>query len=637
MPDATATAARLMPPSQSRDARPEPAGDAHADEDALAAGLVDALAVAWTMCRVYQDPRSHDAYRRAVATLGAVPAFPFTLEVHGAGFRCGDRPVPARREAAAAFARSAFARGISGLVLVSPPGPDDLLRLLELVISPEAPGGADTGPAATLARAGVSALALLEHGRLTGMPEDLARGAEDIEDEPDDGSRAAAAPAEPADTEGRYLGEYRLLFERLQAGDFQGLQALVHGFTDSFFDLPRDQQSRLFEQFLSRREEAPFRLLLDQFSDDDLHSLAQMLAPETHPLLVDYARIAAAQEGQAGRALEMLTAEELVSDRITQMLRPENADLRRRVGESLRAQVPGPEENLRAGLRAAEALVGMAAEDAFPRLATVLTGKVRDFLAAGDPARAAGWARVLLAGAPTPERKAVVRRRVEETLQVGVLDRLIDGLAGGPDGAPGPIVALVALFAADPVVEILGRERNQARRRTLAALLAEVARLRPGALVNRLSDRRGYLVLHLIGALARCGREEATPGLRSACDHPDPAVRAEALSALAGIDPAAGTGAALAALADAEAAVRLRALSVLRAHGGGLPIDDALSRFLAGRPAAPEQTAAVTVLARRDTAEARRLLHHLARFRPGSGVARAARAAARQALAGGRR
>jgi HEAT repeat protein len=333
----------------------------------------------------------------------------------------------------------------------------------------------------------------------------------------------------------------------------------------------------------------------------------------------------------------MLTAEELVSDRITQMLRPENADLRHRVGESLRAQVPGPEENLRAGIRVAEALVGMAAEEGFARLAAVLAGKVRDALAAGDPARAAAWARVLLANSPTPERKRVVRRRVEEVLQVGALDRLVDGLAAGSEGAPESLVALVAFFAADPMIEILGRERNQARRRALVALLADVARLRPGALANRVSDRRGYLVLHLIAALARCGREEAVPGLRSACSHADPAVRADALSALAGIDPMAGTDAALAALADAEAAVRLRALSVLRAHGAGASIDDALSRYLASRPSAQEQAAAVTVLARRDTAEARRALHHLARFRPGSGVARTARAAARQALTGGRR
>jgi HEAT repeat protein len=169
------------------------------------------------------------------------------------------------------------------------------------------------------------------------------------------------------------------------------------------------------------------------------------------------------------------------------------------------------------------------------------------------------------------------------------------------------------------------------------ALLTDVARVRPGALVNRLSDRRGYLVLRLVEALARCGREEAAAGLRSACAHPDPAVRAEALAAFAGIDPAAGTAAALAALDDPESVVRMRALSVLRAHGTGLDVDPALSHYLAGRPSAQEQVAAVALLSRRDTAEARSLLRHLGRLRPGSGVTRAARAAARQALIGGRR
>ena len=440
------------------------------------------------------------------------------------------------------------------------------------------------------------------------------------------------------DAEGRYLGEYRLLFERLQAGDFQGLQELVHGFTDSFFDLPREQQSLLFEQFLARQEEEPFRLLLDQFSDDDLHSLAQMLAPEAHPLLVDYARIAAAQEGQSGRALEMLTAEQLVADRITQMLRPENADLRRRVGESLRAQVPGPEENLRAGIRAAEALVGDGRRG---RLRPPRRGPRRQGARCPD-GRRPGAGRRLGSGAPGPLPHP--RTQGSGAAPAG------RGAAGGgprsprgrprrrrPKAPPEPLVTLVALFAADRVIEILGRERNQARRRAVVALLAEVARLRPGALVDHLSDRRGYLVLRLVGALARCGRQEAAPGLRSACAHPDPAVRAEALAALAGIDPAGGADAALAALDDPEAAVRLRALSVLKRRTAGAAVDGALSRYLAGRPSPQEQLAAVALLARRDTAEARSLLRHLGRLRPGSGVTRAARAAARQALTGGRR
>jgi hypothetical protein len=169
-------------------------------------------------------------------------------------------------------------------------------------------------------------------------------------------SSADGAP----DAAGRYLGEYQLLYDRLQADDFQGLRELVHSFTDSFFVLPREQQTRLFEQFLSRQEEAPFCLLLDRFSDEDLAQLAQLPAAEAHALLVDDARIAAAQEAPSGGALGLLSAEELVSDHIASILHPDSADLRRRVGDSLLSQASGPEENLQASVRGAETLFSIS-------------------------------------------------------------------------------------------------------------------------------------------------------------------------------------------------------------------------------------------------------------------------------------
>ena len=318
MPDAIVTTTRrvpvLEPPDPRRDCRTEASPFDAADGSSAA--LVDALVVAWTMFRVYHDPRQQDAFRRAVATLGSPPSFPWTMEVHGGGFRHAGRPVPTRRQATPALARAIFARGIAALGFSAPPTPEDLLRLFETLAFQEAPGTEPQAPAAALQAAGAAHLIIIEHRRLTDIPEGLEEAEALV---PPDGSEGAGA--RPGDPSRLYLDEYRLLYERLQAGDFQGLQELVHGFTDSFFALPQEQQTRLFEQFLTRQEEEPFRLLLDQFSQDDLAALAHLLSPGTHPLLMEYARIAAEQEGRPEAAEGVLPVDQFVSDRISALLR----------------------------------------------------------------------------------------------------------------------------------------------------------------------------------------------------------------------------------------------------------------------------------------------------------------------------
>jgi hypothetical protein len=593
--------------------------------------VVDSLAVAWTTCRVYADPRPQEAFRRALSVLGGLPSFPWVLEVHSGGFRYGGQPVPTRREAVQALARLAFARGVAVLTISAAPSADDLIRLFD-VISAESGGEGDPGPAVSLARAGVASLAIGEHGLLTDAPAGLAQGDEDVLIETETPSSLAGDGAEAA---GRYLGEYQLLYDRLQAGDFHGLRELVHNFADSFFVLPREQQTRLFEQFLSRQEEAPFRLLLDQFSDEDLAQLAQLLAPEAHPLLVDYARIAAAQEAPSGGALDLLSAEELVSDRIASILHPDNADLRRRVGDSLLSQVPGPEENLRAGVRGAETLLGISDDAAFGRLTRVLADKIAAALVDEDLPRAAAWTEALLARSPTVARKAVVRREVEATLRTDALDHLVTVLAKGPVSTPAPLVALLALFAPDPLVERLAREHNKARRRALLGLLTEVARVRPEPLFRRLGDSREYLVQHLVEVLGRSGKIEAAPALRTACAHPSPRVRAEATRALYGVDPAAGLEVALAAVADPSPLVRLQALGVFRGNPADPRVDAALAACLVRRPSPEEQVAAVAALAPRLTPASRALLRKMARRGLRRRTSREARRAARRALAGG--
>ena len=81
MPEATVTAARRVPVPEPTDAPAGPGAHAapHPGPGDSAAALVDALSVAWTMFRVYQDPRRQEAFRRALGILGAAPHFPWTV------------------------------------------------------------------------------------------------------------------------------------------------------------------------------------------------------------------------------------------------------------------------------------------------------------------------------------------------------------------------------------------------------------------------------------------------------------------------------------------------------------------------------------------------------------------------------
>ena len=625
MPEAALTTTWSRPPIP----QPGQEADAASQVDAVAAAMVDALAVAWTMFRVYHDPRPQDAFRRSVAALGTAPAYPWIVEVHGGGFRHAGRPVPTRRQAVPALARAAFARGIAALGFSGPPTPDDLVRLFEVLAFQEGGEGAgDDGPAEVLAAAGAARLIVIEHGRLVDAPDGLQEAEALVA-----ADESAAAESARSDVSRRYLDEYRLLYERLQASDFQGLQELVHEFTDSFFALPLEQQTGLFEKFLARKEEEPFRLLLDQFSLGDLAELEKVLSPGTHPLLVEYARIAAEQEGGSQAPGDLLGAEQLVADRIARMLHSGRTELRRQVGEALRAQLPTPGTNDRAGVGAAAAVLALADEAAFSRITRSLAAKAAAAIGAGDLELAAWWSGALLAAARTRSLKETVRREMEAALHHEILDTLVLTLSGR-DQPPGAIINLVALFALDPVIERLATAEDMGSRRALVGLLTAVARLRPGPLVRRLNDPRWYLVRNLVSILAQSGRPEAAAGLRTACSHRDHRVRREALRALPLLDSSEAVAAAAEALRDPETSLRMQALGLLKTTPGPEP-DAALAAFLASGPPLEERLAAIGALGERGTAAARATLGRLARRRLwASAATRQARGAARRALEG---
>jgi len=138
------------------------------DDAARAAQLVDALGVAWITFRLYSDPRGDRGFRQAGGHPGHGPCLP--VAGGGAARRLRVEPptgggAPAVR-AVGRLAAGSLLPGIGALGFTSPPTPNDVLALLEIIRGEPARTGITPLQASPRARRG--AVLLVEHGTLGG-------------------------------------------------------------------------------------------------------------------------------------------------------------------------------------------------------------------------------------------------------------------------------------------------------------------------------------------------------------------------------------------------------------------------------------------------------------------------------------
>lgn len=90
-------------------------------------------------------------------------------------------------------------------------------------------------------------------------------------------------------------------------------------------------------------------------------------------------------------------------------------------------------------------------------------------------------------------------------------------------------------LAITPLLEILGREDDMARRKTICSILADIGKNDLDALGSKISDKRWYLVRNIVGILGRIRNSETIKYLRETAKHPDHRVRSETVQALGAI------------------------------------------------------------------------------------------------------
>jgi len=273
--------------------------------------------------------------------------------------------------------------------------------------------------------------------------------------------------------------------------------------------------------------------------------------------------------------------------------------------------------------------------DRFQRLLRTWIGKINEAVQMGDVDGVVRWMNVVLGDLEVEEELAKSRDNAVdelasplfmEAMVVALVDRADADLAaavlkGLGSGAIGTLVEWMAVD--DPPVS----------RRHIVDLLALAGRFDVRALALHLNDQRWFIVRNVAISLGKTGRPQAAEPLLSAVDHSDDRVRVEVLRSLAGLQGDRSVYLLLEALGDSSRRVRQAVISLLRASPSRLIVGGLVDAIESGRVGSEEAAVLVDLIAERRDDDVVPSLQRLAEVRFALGARRAARDAARKALA----
>jgi len=621
---------------------------ASADGPASSEALVDALGMAFSTFTLYEDPRSLEAYGRALDTLRRAPHYPWRAEVGVDGFALNGEPVAVRRDGSLRFSRGLFALGIAAMDLTSPPTGDDLFGLLQLLGASEPPEDA----AGALTDAGVRSIRLLDRAMLL-----AGEGDDESADEKPATTTVAVADDSPAafilrmmeegdnaprTVASRFVEEYERAHLLVDIDDTWGIEELIHAFVDGFWYLPEAHRAEIFSLMLERGARTENTAFLDQFGGTELAQMNQMFGSDGHPLIAEYLRVAAEEGGRHGDGLGDLVAGGHTQSLPTRIVDQVASVLRARAAEgSTRSETaidrlannrPSEDEGRTSIANVLRGLLSLAhTNGTFESTAQVWASRVTAALAADDLRAADDWINAV-AGLNIDEiSRATLLRSLAASVTAPAVDTLARLMTGpAPDGPGSTARKAAPLIAADGLIRELGEEAKASRRKSLLKALQVLARLRPQSLLPHLTDPRWFVVRNVVIALGTSRRSDMAAHVEPLASHTEYRIRIEALRALYRLVAGTCGDVLLEHIGDDHAAVAEEAGRLL----GGVDGPD-IDRRLAGRIASDdpdEAMAAVAALGWRTTVEASNHLQRMAHKRFTWGRTRSLRAAARQAL-----
>jgi hypothetical protein len=546
---------------------------------------VNSLGIAFATSQLFTDPRSQNAFSRAVEELRDAAALK-VLEVTDDGFLWGRKIVPAEHPGATRLAVQLFLHNIAAVRFLSPPSGDDLVGLFRCVR--QHPENVPEGVATALANGGVSAIRLHIRGMLhESDPNEPAPEAEATILGKPHTPETAPFPVEPGFLAAALLREAgndrdrlpSLVVDRyLEAAglvdpeDVWGEEEVVHAFVDAFFHFPREFQAPILAELLIRRDLPPLRTFLDQFARHELHELAPLLDDEVHPLLLEYAKAAADGDERLDELHDLFPGSPaskpigaLIEDQIGDLLSPEDGEQAPvgRAVQRLQAEIPLQATALDAAADVLSELLEMASSETdLMRCLRIWARKVTSAIETDDIEAANTWISVVYdrnALAVTVTQMATVLRDAAASATVLHLVEAYQGTELRESEG----MARILPFIPDAIIECLGDEPDQRRRRIIIDMLTIAARHDAEPLVRRLHDPRWYLVRNLIMVAGRSRSPELAEIIRPYAQHPDPRVRREALRSIHALG-GGGQDLALEGLRDHEKSVRAVATTIIR-------------------------------------------------------------------------
>ncbi|MDP2622604.1 MAG: HEAT repeat domain-containing protein [Actinomycetota bacterium] len=643
---------------------PEVSGEAAPQRNAAgtladAVRVVNALGSAYATFQLFQAPEEQPAFLSAIEVIADAPSIG-TLEVASDHFIWGRNPVASTHSGATRLAARIFAHGIAAIRFFTHPSAAEVRTVFDIVRRQPGDESLAGGVGRAVSQLGVASIRLMDRAPLTES---------DVEEEDDDTSTTlgSATTFDPADYLGnpesfaqRILDEaehdegalvalvadrYAEAMSLVEDADVWGREELVHTFVDAFFYFPRSFQGPLLAELLARGDAPEFQTFLDQFAHHELQELAPYLDSGSHPLLIDYAKLAMDDENPPLDELHALLQDtapkrppdESITSRVGRVLRPSltgGAPPARQAIYRLQRQVGAPAGE---SIIAAEVMRGLlelanTSPDTNRRL-RIWARRLFRIIQSGRVDEILEWAGMVIDNADLGFEAADVGDAISKTARADDVAALV-GVVHDHDCGSEPALQNLYAHLTTPIIEVLGAERDAGRRRILLGMLTHAARVDATPILSALDDSRWYVVRNLVLVLGHSNHPEAVEHIRGLASHPDPRVRREVIRALHALEGDADLDLFLAAMEDDDRSVRTAAATVVRACHSPLELPALIGILEGGAP--PEVKAdAVAMLASHESSEATKALERLAtrRLFPTRG-ARALRSAARQAREG---
>lgn len=570
--------------------------DDEADRRSSASKALQALRVAVGVVRLYPDPTGQPGMERALDSLRELK-FPIRLDVSPRGFRLDFDLIPQEIQVEK-IASALFDRGVEELHVRSAPEAQELIALAKLLSSEPDEVEELGGAMALLTSEGVTAIRVVE--RKLEVSADSEKRFSDELPLPQliHGQKELAEALESLDDPAAALAHLETLFEEGQKAGIDAV-TLQGGIADTIAELTEQARAALMGSIMQQIDAPLPKAIIGQLSDGEISDALVILAEEVAPdSVIGFAtQIVAESRGRRGE-LPVILARKLLdagvaTQKVTEAARgiagagpltikdaEDEIDLAELRGEGSAFA----SDTFAGGILTLRALFLVEEDEQdFERLVEHAEDSIRKWMSE-FPGRSLDLLELLTemsSSHPDPGRRLRFDRAITNSASAELTERYLGKGTRLDDETSQRFISAMGPLAIPLLLEQLGGEEDQGRRKSIVEFLAVLASSDISLVLPGLSDPKWFLVRNIATILGRTKRQDAVPHLSGLLKHSDVRVRREAIRALGSLGHSA-VAPLVRSLNDPDASVRLAVLGAL----GGIDSRTSaehLGRFISDR------------------------------------------------------